>query len=58
MNRKALQTVLPDTVPVLTGYLFLGVGFGILLNENGYLIYVLALTVPKAPLCKGSWQRS
>ena len=37
MNRKALKTVLLDTVPVLTGYLFLGMGFGILLMEKtGY----------------------
>ena len=37
MNRKALKTVFLDTVPVLTGYLFLGMGFGILLFEKtGY----------------------
>ena len=36
MPRKALSAVFLDTVPVLTGYLFLGAGFGILLNENGY----------------------
>lgn len=37
MNRKALKTVFLDTVPVLTGYLFLGMGFGILLSEKtGY----------------------
>ncbi len=34
MNRKALKTVLLDTLPVLTGYLFLGAGFGILLSEQ------------------------
>jgi len=34
MNRKALKTVFLDTVPVLTGYLFLGAGFGILLSEK------------------------
>lgn len=37
MKRKALKTTFLDTVPVLTGYLFLGAGFGILLNEKtGY----------------------
>ena len=36
MNRKLLKSVLVDTVPVLTGYLFLGAGFGILLSEAGY----------------------
>ena len=34
MNKKALKTVFIDTVPVLTGYLFLGAGFGILLAEK------------------------
>ena len=34
MNKKALKTVFLDTVPVLTGYLFLGAGFGILLAEQ------------------------
>lgn len=37
MRRKALKTVFLDTVPVMTGYLFLGAGFGILLSEKtGY----------------------
>jgi 4-azaleucine resistance transporter AzlC len=36
MNKKLLKTVFWDTVPVLTGYLFLGAGFGILLSEAGY----------------------
>ena len=30
------RTVFLDTLPVMTGYLFLGIGFGILLNEAGY----------------------
>lgn len=34
MNRKNFKTVFLDTVPVLTGYLFLGAGFGILLREK------------------------
>ncbi|MBR2938148.1 MAG: AzlC family ABC transporter permease [Oscillospiraceae bacterium] len=34
MNRKHFKTVLKDTLPVLTGYLFLGIGFGILLKEK------------------------
>ena len=36
MKHKALKTVFLDTVPVMTGYLFLGVSFGILLGEKGY----------------------
>ena len=34
MNRKHFKTVFKDTIPVLTGYLFLGIGFGILLKEK------------------------
>ena len=34
MNKKALRRVFLDTVPVMVGYLFLGVGFGILLAEQ------------------------
>ena len=36
MKKKALKQVFLDTVPVLTGYLFLGIGFGILLSESGF----------------------
>lgn len=36
MKKQALRSVFLDTVPVLTGYLFLGMGFGILLSESGY----------------------
>jgi len=34
MNRNALKTVFLDTLPVMTGYIFLGIGFGILLSEQ------------------------
>lgn len=34
MKKKALKRAFLDTVPVLTGYLFLGMGFGILLMEQ------------------------
>ncbi len=36
MNKATLRLALRDTIPVLTGYLFLGAGFGILLSEAGY----------------------
>ncbi len=49
MNRKALKTTFLDTVPVLTGYLFLGAGFGILLGEKTGLgvgwAAIMALTI-------------
>ena len=36
MKKQALKVAFRDTIPVLTGYLFLGAGFGILLSEKGY----------------------
>ncbi len=36
MKKSAVKSAFLDTIPVLTGYLFLGAGFGILLNEAGY----------------------
>ena len=38
MQRKGFKTVFLDTLPVMTGYLFLGSGFGILMSENGFAI--------------------
>ena len=36
MKRKALKAAFPLTFPVMAGYLFLGFGFGILLESKGY----------------------
>lgn len=36
MNKTALRTTFRDTIPVLTGYVFLGFGFGILMHQNGF----------------------
>lgn len=36
LKKSAFSAALRDTIPVLTGYLFLGVGFGILMSENGF----------------------
>ena len=36
MNKKLLRTAFLDTVPVMTGYVFLGFGFGILMHQNGF----------------------
>ena len=38
MKLSAMRAAFPDTIPVLTGYLFLGGGFGILLAESGYSV--------------------
>ncbi len=46
MKPNFLRTAFLDTIPVMTGYLFLGFGFGIYLNENGYgLIWALAMSI-------------
>ena len=36
MNRKALAAAFPVTVPVLMGYLAIGIAFGLMLQEIGY----------------------
>ncbi len=43
-DNKVIKTAFKDTIPVLTGYLFLGFGFGILMQQNGHSIW-LALTM-------------
>ena len=35
-HQSTVRRAFRDTVPVMTGYLFLGIGFGILLKQNGY----------------------
>ena len=46
MRKRHLKAVFLDTVPVLTGYLFLGMGFGILLTESGYgVLWALAMSI-------------
>jgi len=36
LNKHLLRTAFLDTVPVMTGYVFLGFGFGILMQQNGF----------------------
>lgn len=36
MKKAAVRSAFLDTVPVMTGYLFLGFGFGILMYQSGY----------------------
>ena len=36
MKKKAVYAAFLDTVPVMTGYLFLGFGFGIVMQQSGY----------------------
>lgn len=34
--RTALRAAFPHTIPVLTGYMFLGIAYGVLMNAKGY----------------------
>lgn len=36
MKIKALRSAFPHTIPVLMGYMFMGIAFGILLRSKGY----------------------
>ncbi len=46
MNKSFLKTVLIKTLPVMTGYIALGIGFGILLESKGYgILWSLAMAV-------------
>ena len=33
---RAFQTAFPFTIPVMTGYLFIGIAFGVMYQEKGY----------------------
>lgn len=46
MHQKALKSAISDTLPVMTGYLFLGFGFGIILQQNGYgVLWAMAMSL-------------
>lgn len=46
MMKKTVKTAFIDTLPILTGYLVLGFGFGIILKSNGYgILMALAMSV-------------
>lgn len=46
MKKQAIRAAFLDTVPVMTGYLFLGFGFGILLDQNGFgLSWAVAMSL-------------
>lgn len=46
MRKSAVRAAFLDTVPIMTGYLFLGFGFGILLYQNGYgILWSLAMSL-------------
>jgi len=46
MNKSVALKAFKASIPVLTGYFFLGIGFGILLNASGYgIVWSLAMAV-------------
>lgn len=46
MKNTTLRTAVVDTVPVMTGYVCLGFGFGILMEQNGMgLFWALAMSL-------------
>lgn len=46
MKIKALKAAFPHTLPVLMGYIFLGMAFGILMSSNGYhYIWSLVMSI-------------
>ena len=46
MAKKTAKTAFFDTIPVMTGYLFLGIGFGIIMQQNGFgLGWAVAMSV-------------
>ena len=54
MDRKALAAAFPVTLPVLMGYLAIGIAFGLMLQEIGYNFiwaFFMSLTI-----YAGSWQ--
>jgi len=46
VEMKKLKVVLKNTMPVMAGYIVLGMGFGLLLNEGGYgFFWALAMSI-------------
>ncbi len=46
MTKATLKKALIDTLPIMTGYVFLGFGFGIIMKQAGYgLLWSLALSL-------------
>ena len=46
MNRKVAKQALVKTIPVMAGYMVLGIGFGILLRDAGYgVLWALAMSL-------------
>ncbi|MGN0383811.1 MAG: AzlC family ABC transporter permease [Eubacterium sp.] len=38
MNKNTIEKAFKDSLPVMTGYIFLGMGFGVMLQDKGYSV--------------------
>lgn len=48
INKKTIKKSFIDSLPVMAGYIFMGMGFGVLLQKNGYSFIwagIMALTI-------------
>ena len=46
MNKRTIKIAFLDTIPVMTGYLFLGFGFGIIMQQNGFgLLWAMSMSL-------------
>lgn len=43
-NKAAIKAAFPKTLPVLTGYLFLGSAYGILMNSKGFSLFWIIIS--------------
>ncbi len=44
MKRRALKAAFPYTIPVFTGYIFLGISYGVLVTASGFPFWMPMLT--------------
>ena len=46
MRRKALKAAFPCTIPIMTGFIFLGAAYGIYMNASGFsFVYPLFMSM-------------
>lgn len=48
INKKTIKKAFVDSLPVMAGYIFMGMGFGVLLQKNGYSFIwagIMAITI-------------
>ena len=43
MKRKALKAAFPQTIPIMTGFLFLGFAYGIYMNTSGFTQQIITI---------------